>query len=99
MPAKYGKSSIYKNTKVKDFYLDLWSVIKIEPKEDDIRTIITPIHDKRPDLLAYELYGTPNLYWVFALRNKDILIDPVGDFTAGTIIMVPSVSYIKRLIA
>jgi len=44
----------------------------------------------RPDLLAADLYGDANLWWVFAVRNPNIIQDPVFDFTAGTIIYVPS---------
>jgi hypothetical protein len=35
-------------------------------------------------LLAYDLYGTPNLWWVFMQRNLDVIQDPILDFVPGT---------------
>ena len=49
----------------------------------------------RPDILAHKVYGSTNLWWVFALRNPDILIDPIRDFKAGTIIKLPSAESVK----
>lgn len=91
-------SSPYINTPVKDFYLDLWVPPVVEAQEDDQAVIIAPSHHERPDKLAYAVYGTPNLFWVFWARNKDILIDPINDFTSGTRIMVPSADYISRAV-
>ena len=43
----------------------------------------------RPDLLAYDLYGEVNLWWVFAQRNMDTLQDPIFDFVPGVQIYIP----------
>jgi len=43
----------------------------------------------RPDLLAYDLYGSTKLWWVFAQRNMDTLKDPVYDMKVGTQIYLP----------
>lgn len=91
----YKPSSPYRNTTFKDFYLDLWNKPDIPVTEDDERFIITPDLERRPDLLANRLYGTPNLWWVFAIRNPDILIDPVEDFVAGVEIFVPQADSLR----
>jgi hypothetical protein len=43
----------------------------------------------RPDLLAYDLYGSEKLWWVFAQRNMDVIKDPVYDLVAGVKIYLP----------
>jgi hypothetical protein len=47
--------------------------------------------------MAFDLYGTPNLWWVFAIRNPDNIIDPITDFVAGTLIFTPTRETIDRL--
>jgi phage tail protein X len=51
----------------------------------------------RPDILAYKVYGTTSLWWVFALRNPDILKDPIRDFKAGITIKLPSPESVKSV--
>ena len=86
---KYSVASPYYHTEVRDFYLDAWTPIEIEPDPSDKLVEIHSKHNERPDLMAYDAYGNPELWWIFAIRNKDILIDPVGDFKAGVKIYVP----------
>ena len=50
---------------------------------------IPPAYDQRPDLMSQNEYGTPRLWWVFAVRNPDKLIDPIQDFVAGLEIYIP----------
>ena len=80
------------------FYLDI-NELPVIPKSlaDDTYTI-EPRYENRPDLLAYELYGTANLWWVFSLRNPDLLVDPLEDFTAGKVIRVPTRESIDRVV-
>jgi hypothetical protein len=35
------------------------------------------------------LYGDSKLWWVFSVRNPDVLKDPLNDFTEGTVIRIP----------
>lgn len=88
----------YYGTSVRDFYLDLWNAREVPPSSNDELLVIQPKHDKRPDLLAYDIYGTPRLWWVFAMRNKDVLIDPVEDFVAGTTIYIPAMETVQGMI-
>jgi len=93
----HDPTSIYKNTKVKDFYLDLWNADDLDfPKSsDDVEYIIPAEYNHRPDLLANEIYGTISYWWVFPLRNKDILVDPINDFVTGLTIWIPSQNNIE----
>jgi hypothetical protein len=56
---------------------------------DDILYKVQPQYAYRPDLLAYDLYGTTKLWWVFAQRNMDLLKDPVYDLIPGIRIYLP----------
>lgn len=92
MANQYNSRSRYRNTNIKDFYLDIWNAegLNQSPSVDDTEYVIESRYDRRPDLLANELYGDPSQWWRLAMRNKDILIDPIDDFTSGTTIWVPS---------
>ena len=86
--SQYNADSFYANTPTVDFYLDFWDAnVNIPTK--NTKTEISTKYNLRPDLMAYDLYGSPNYWWVFAVVNKDKLIDPVEDFKAGLIITVP----------
>jgi len=82
-------SSQYLLTPIKDWYLDIM-VPRSVPKSDfDELAIIPPAYDQRPDLMSQEKYGTPRLWWVFAVRNPDLINDPIQDFVAGLEIFIP----------
>ena len=87
--AKYSSSSPWYNTSQNDLYLDIWRPRPIPADSDDYTYQIQPQYNYRPDLLAFDLYGNPKLWWVFAQRNADILFDPIYDFKAGTVIKLP----------
>jgi hypothetical protein len=53
-------------------------------------------YNLRPDSLSYDLYGTSQLYWVFMLRNPDVIQDPIWDFISGINIYVPAQSSLTR---
>jgi hypothetical protein len=96
--SKYRTDSFYSNTPMIDFYLDIWNDdVNISTAGDTVQEIPTRYH-KRPDLWAYDLYQSPNYWWVFAVKNKDKLIDPVEDFEAGLHIIVPSMQGIRSLL-
>jgi hypothetical protein len=94
----HKQTSFYKNTPVVDFYLGLWNPIEIPTSVYDREYIIESKYEQRPDLLAALEYGSPRLWWVFAMANKDVLFDPIGDFNAGKTITIPTRSTIERLI-
>ena len=51
----------------------------------------------RPDLLAYDLYGNVEVWWVFALRNLEKIKDPLADFKTGLSIKVPDKATVEEL--
>ena len=86
--ATYNSSSPWYNTPMTENYLSIWEPRPIPAQQDDYDYKIQPQYNYRPDLLAYDLYGTPKLWWVFMQRNIDIIYDPIFDFKAGIIILL-----------
>jgi hypothetical protein len=98
MPTKFRKDSFIKNTQILDgVFLDINKLPKISVTLNDEEYAIDPAFDQRPDLLANRLYNNSRLWWVFALRNPDVIKDPLRDFTAGTVIMLPSIGSVNAL--
>ena len=87
--AKYSQTSPYFETTENDISLDILSPRTITAEDDDQSYTIERTYAYRPDLLAYDLYGTPRLWWVFAQRNPDEIEDPIYDFKPGVTIQLP----------
>lgn len=94
--ATYNKMSPYFNTDQNKGYLDIMSWRTVPAETDDILFTITKSYETRPDLLAYDLYQSVDLWWVFAARNPSILKDPVFDMQAGVKIYLPKLSVMKK---
>ena len=90
MAANSKDTSQYLNTPIKDWYLDLWVARSVSKNDYDKILVIPPAFNQRPDLMSQQEYGTPRLWWVFCLRNPDLIIDPIADFVSGLEIYVPS---------
>lgn len=73
-------------------FLDIMADRPITQMDDDVTYQIDAVYHNRPDLLAFDLYGNSQLWWVFARRNPNVLKNPLGDFTAGTTIRIPKLS-------
>lgn len=97
MPENSKSTSQYSETPTRDFYLDLWVAKEIGESVEDKVVIIESKYHLRPDLMAFDLYGSANLWWVFAMANKDYLIDPINDFVAGIEITQPAANTIKGM--
>jgi len=83
---------------VDDWYLDILSIRSVPAEDDDVLYTIPNHYIHRPDLLAYDLYGDKNLWWVFAQRNMDIIQDPVYDIEPGVQIRLPKGSNLKKFL-
>lgn len=95
---KYDKVSPYYNTRQNKLYLELLTIRPVPAEADDYKYVIESQYKHRPDLLAFDLYGTPKLWWVFVQRNMETIKDPIYDFTPGTTIYCPKKSNIERFI-
>lgn len=90
----YSKTSPYYTTTDNGSYLEILDLRDLPNQVDDILFTVTQQYIYRPDLLAYDLYNDVNLWWVFAVRNKNVIRDPVYDMVAGQKIYLPKLSTI-----
>ena len=87
--AKYSNTSPYFETPEIFDYLDILNPRTITAEDDDQSYTIERTYAYRPDLLAFDLYGTPRLWWVFSQRNPNEIEDPIYDFKPGVTIKLP----------
>jgi hypothetical protein len=88
----YSASSPYFNTQLNSMYLELLTIRPVPAESSDYLYILEQQYQYRPDLLSYDLYGDPNLWWVFTQRNMSVIKDPIYDFVTGICIYLPKKS-------
>ena len=93
--AKYDSTSPYFLTGYSQFFLDAMVNRPIPAQSDDLKFTINLTYQYRPDLLAFDLYGTGALWWVFYQRNPNTLTKPPLDFVANTNIYLPKITTLK----
>ncbi len=94
----YRQTSPYYGTVQNNLYLELLRIRPVPSEADDFLYTIENQYKYRPDLLSYDLYGTPKLWWVFVQRNMSTIKDPIFDFVPGTQIYIPKKSNLERLL-
>jgi hypothetical protein len=94
--SRYSLTSPYFATPETAEYLGILVPRPITAELDDQTYTIERTYAYRPDLLAYDLYGTPRLWWVFAQRNPDEIEDPIYDFKPGVTIQLPKPDNISK---
>jgi len=105
MPIQKTSSSRFRETEPiirngKETY-GLWvrpAVVNPDNLEDsDIMTLqATQTNAGRPDLIATEYYGTPQLEWVVVMFNKPL--NPLGWPQAGVIYKIPRPQVVRALL-
>ena len=100
MKISYTSSSVYYNTPVdSQGRLGIWVPRTISSSTSDQIITISAVYNLRPDLMAYDMYGDPNLWWVFAQRNPNSLAaDPLNNFVTGLQIYVPNAQNLKSFL-
>ncbi len=96
--ATYNQSSPWALTPQNNLYLELLEIRPVPAEADDFLYTIESQYKNRPDLLSYDLYGTPKLWWVFVQRNMSTLKDPVYDFQPGIKIFIPKKSNLEKFL-
>ena len=94
----YDTTSPYYLTPQNSRALDIWTPREISSYDTDKQLVIDNLYQFKPDLLAYDMYGSSRLWWVFAIRNKDLLIDPIYDFVGGLKIWVTDADTLKSVL-
>jgi hypothetical protein len=96
--AVYSKNSVYYGTPINNGYLGFYNPRLIPNHIDDRSYVVDNQYAFRPDLLAYDLYGTTQLWWIFAQRNPNTIKDPIYDLQPGVTIEIPSKEYLELLL-
>ena len=91
----YGEKSFYKRTEINDRFLEFYNHTKMEPQGDDGYVEITHRWTNRPDLMALDLYGDSDFWYVIPMRNG--FEDPYYDMTFNRTVVVPPKSYVELL--
>jgi len=97
--AQYKPNSIYALTPMDSGKLGIWETPEIVITGNEITMTISRHYRNRPDLLSHELYGTPQLWWVFKMINPNKLNDPIWDFVEGLEILTPSPSEVSAYLS
>lgn len=97
--AQYESTSPYnRTTMIQNQYLDILAIRPVPAEADDVLYTVQTQYTYRPDLLAYDLYGSEKLWWVFAQRNMDVIKDPVNDLLPGVKIFLPKGPDLSQLL-
>jgi len=96
--AVYNSTSPYFDTTYTQFYLDAMTNRPIPKEVDDQLLRITEVYQYRPDMLAFDLYDLPELWWVFYQRNPNTLTAPPWDFQAGKEIYLPKITTLRSVL-
>jgi hypothetical protein len=91
----YGLTSPYYSTNQSSGYLDVITFRDIPSQQDDVLFELTKNYEYRPDLLAKDAYNNVDLWWVFAVRNKDTIRDPIYDMIPGKVIFLPKITTLR----
>lgn len=85
----YKNNSVYRSTPLTRRQLDIYQPPVKKNINDAKKITVSAKYHGRPDLLAYDLYGDGQLWWIFVIYNMDKLVDPLKDLKAGMELIVP----------
>lgn len=85
----YSQLSPYAETPLENGYLGVYVPRAVPSEPTDSKIEVPSQYEHRPDLLAYDAYGDARLWWVFAVRNPEVIKDPIYDLKSGMSIYIP----------
>lgn len=94
----YRGSSPYADTPQTSWYLGILEYRDIPRDGTDKLRVLEAKYSQRPDLLSYDLYGTPNYWWTFMILNQDTIKDPIYDFKPGIRIFVATANRLANVL-
>jgi hypothetical protein len=95
---KYPTHSPYAKTPQTTWRLGLYVHRSIPPGVGDELITLDSKYHNRPDRLSLDRYGTDNYWWVFMVRNINVIRDPIFDLKAGMRIMVPTLEHLRAVL-
>ena len=94
----YASSSPYAVTPQTSWALGPYVHRPIPPDAGDQILIVDAKYRHKPVLLASDLYGRPDWWWVFYVRNRNVLRDPTWDLEPGIELVVPTETHLSRIL-
>jgi hypothetical protein len=94
----YKKASPYYNTPQTSWYLSYYQGVPLGKDISDINLVVDSRYQHRPDILSFDLYGTPDYWWTFSVLNPDIIIDPIYDLKGNTNIYYATKDRLSRMV-
>ena len=94
----YQASSPYASTPQTSWYLGPINLKIIPMHSSDYYVVVKSKYEFRPDLLSYDYYHSPAYWWVFMIRNIDLIRDPIWDLKTGMKIYIPTLERIQQLL-
>lgn len=85
--SRYGNNAIYRS--MLDEFLETYVFKDIPISESDVYVVIDSGWQNRIDLIAYEFYKNPDLWWVIAMANN--ITNPMY-LEVGTRIRIPGLN-------
>lgn len=92
----YVPESPFAFTPIIGRYLTYYVHRRVPPHALDTIITLDLTYEHRPDLLANDLYGDPDLFWVIAERNG--LQDPIYGFKGGKQYVIPHPSFVRKIV-
>lgn len=68
--------------------LGIWDRKTIPYRDDDITHVVSNEEAGRPDLISYNVYGTPDLMWLVLQFNN--ILDPTLELDVDTELRLPT---------
>ena len=88
--SRYSKGGV---TETYPTRLGWWERFIFPTSTSDVDYTIESKYSKRPDLLSYDVYGTPSYMWVILQYNN--ILDINTEFVEGASIVLPAPQRVK----
>lgn len=98
MRIQYNNASPYKDTTQTNWYLLPIKLRQIPPHDTDHYIKLNLDYEHSPNKLAHDVYGDYQFWWVFMVRNMDVIRDPIRDFKEGINLWIPTKERLESLI-
>lgn len=95
---QFKRKSPYFETPIGSRFIGHYVHREIPSDDTDYDLTVGVKYNERPGLLAYDLFGTRDLFWVFIAMNRDRMTDPIFSLQSGMVITVPTRERLLALI-
>lgn len=91
--SRYNYHLIYRLPENGNKFLETFKITQIRSRPTDINYIVSQDRAFRPDLISYDFYDTPLLWWLFCIPNGIMNpLDKTEGLYTGRVITIPDIS-------